>query len=173
MMRGGRMYRTLWRSVVSVGSLQLSVTRLPLRLARRSAGGLGSSRDGGSGGPVWAQPANSRQSAVKATNFPRFTFMRKEKEYQRDQIVRARLSSREEQKRQPQGEQGIGFAVFPGGPCAQEPLQEFFQGIIRGLPEIAYILDEAGRFKQWTSTFQKALGYTAQEIARIDRKSTR
>jgi diguanylate cyclase (GGDEF)-like protein/PAS domain S-box-containing protein len=49
----------------------------------------------------------------------------------------------------------------------KQPRQEFFQGIIRGLPEIAYILDEAGRFKQWTSTFQKALGYTAQEIARI------
>jgi diguanylate cyclase (GGDEF)-like protein/PAS domain S-box-containing protein len=49
----------------------------------------------------------------------------------------------------------------------EQPRQEFFQGIIGDLPEIAYILDEAGRFKQWNSTFQAALGYTAQEIARI------
>src|SRR5208282_1008919 len=61
----------------------MRVTRLPLRLARRSVGGLGSSSDGGNGGPSWAQPASSKQSAVGAMNFSRFTFMRNKKEYQR------------------------------------------------------------------------------------------
>src|SRR5208283_1511855 len=66
----------LWRSVVRVGSLQLRVTRLPLRLARRSDGGLGSSSDGGSGGPSWAQLASKRQSAVRAICFLESRFMR-------------------------------------------------------------------------------------------------
>src|ERR1035438_3903411 len=72
----------LWRSVVWVGWLQVRVTRFPLRLARRSVGGLGSSNDGGSGGPNWAQLARSRASAA-VTAFARCTFMRKGQEYQR------------------------------------------------------------------------------------------
>src|SRR4030088_1369071 len=53
-------------------------------MARRSVGGLGSSSDGGSGGPVWAQLASRRQSAVGAMNFPGCSVMRKGKEYQRE-----------------------------------------------------------------------------------------
>src|SRR5208282_2223904 len=74
----------LWRSVVTVGSLQLRVTRLPLRLARRSFGGLGSSSDGGSGGPSWAQLASSRQSVGGAMKFISLSFIRNKKEYQRN-----------------------------------------------------------------------------------------
>jgi hypothetical protein len=51
----------LWRSVVSAGVLQVRVTVFPLRMARKSEGGLGNSREGGSGAPVWAQPASNTQ----------------------------------------------------------------------------------------------------------------
>src|ERR1019366_9097794 len=71
-----------------MGSLQFSVTRLPLRVARRSVGGLGSSSDGGSGGPVWAQLVSSRQNAIGALNLPRYGFMREKKEYQRQRADR-------------------------------------------------------------------------------------
>lgn len=41
----------------------MSVTLSPFRLARRSLGGLGSSSDGGNGGPVCAQPKSKAQRA--------------------------------------------------------------------------------------------------------------
>jgi hypothetical protein len=63
-MRVGPRYRTVWRSVVRVGTVQVSVTRSPLRPARRSEGGFGSSSDGGSGGPVWAHPESRTLRAV-------------------------------------------------------------------------------------------------------------
>ncbi len=44
---------------------------------------------------------------------------------------------------------------------------KFLENIIRSFPESTCVVDEAGRFKQWNSTFEKLLGYTAQEIAEI------
>jgi hypothetical protein len=55
--------RTLWRSVVQVGSVQVSGPGF-LRPARRSEGGFGSSSDGGSGGPVCAHPQSRALRAV-------------------------------------------------------------------------------------------------------------
>src|ERR1700722_3206148 len=40
----------------------------------------------------------------------------------------------------------------------------FVQDIIGNFPEIACILDDAGRFKQWNSNLEATLGYTAQEL---------
>jgi uncharacterized membrane protein len=49
--------RTVCRSVVTLGIVQVRVTRSPLRTARRSVGGLGSSSEGGCGGPIVAHAA--------------------------------------------------------------------------------------------------------------------
>src|SRR6267142_716866 len=46
-MRVRPILRTICRSVVEVGMVQVSVTRSPLRTARRSEGGFGKSSDGG------------------------------------------------------------------------------------------------------------------------------
>jgi hypothetical protein len=46
------------RSVVTLGAVHVSSTRSPLRAPRRSAGGFGSSSDGGCGGPIVAHAVN-------------------------------------------------------------------------------------------------------------------
>jgi hypothetical protein len=46
--------RTVCRSVVTVGIVHVSVTLSPLRVARKSEGGLGNSSDGGCGGAIVA-----------------------------------------------------------------------------------------------------------------------
>jgi len=56
--RVGPTLRIRCRSVVIVGTVHVSVTRSPLRVARRSDGGFGNSSDGGRGGPIDAHPAN-------------------------------------------------------------------------------------------------------------------
>src|SRR5271169_2301159 len=50
------------------------MTLSPLRAARRSEGRLGNSSEGGSGGPIEAQPVN-QVNAVAASNIPRSIFM--------------------------------------------------------------------------------------------------
>src|SRR5208283_333583 len=75
--RVGPSERKLSWSVVSAGSLQVRVTKFPLRATRRSEAGLGNSSDGGSGTPVWAQPASSRQPGSKPMIFVQGAFMRK------------------------------------------------------------------------------------------------
>jgi hypothetical protein len=59
-------YRTFWRTVVRDGIVQLSSTLSPLRTARRSDGGLGTSSDGGSGGPIEAQPVQIKVAATSS-----------------------------------------------------------------------------------------------------------
>jgi len=76
---------TLWitcRSVVVVGIVQVRVTFLPFREARRSDGGLGRSSDGGRGGPIVAQAANisGANQASQKPNLERL--MRRETDYQ-------------------------------------------------------------------------------------------
>ena len=63
------------------------------------------------------------------------------------------------------------FAVFflnlkslRSGKVKQEKLST---NIIESLPEIACIFDDAGKFKQWNSNLQAALGYTAEEITKL------
>ena len=51
--------------------------------------------------------------------------------------------------------------------CENPLRNELFEDIIRSFPESVCVVDDAGRFKQWNSTFEKLLGYTAQEIAEI------
>jgi PAS domain S-box-containing protein len=43
----------------------------------------------------------------------------------------------------------------------------FLQNIIGKFPEIAFVIDHGGRFKQWNSSLQATLGYTDQEISTI------
>jgi diguanylate cyclase (GGDEF)-like protein/PAS domain S-box-containing protein len=45
--------------------------------------------------------------------------------------------------------------------------ENVFEDIVKKLPEIACVLDEAGRLKHWNSNFETVLGYTAPEIAKI------
>ena len=54
----GPRLRSVSRSVVTVGIVQVRLTRSPLREARKSAGGFGSSNDGGCGGPIVAHAAS-------------------------------------------------------------------------------------------------------------------
>ena len=51
--------------------------------------------------------------------------------------------------------------------CETHLRSKLCEDIIRSFPECVYVVDEAGKFKQWNSTFEKLLGYTAQEIAEI------
>lgn len=51
--------------------------------------------------------------------------------------------------------------------CENPLRSKLFEDIIRSFPECVYVVDEAGKFKQWNSNFEKLLGYTAQEIAEI------
>jgi PAS domain-containing protein len=44
---------------------------------------------------------------------------------------------------------------------------KFPENFIENLPEIACIIGDGGRFKQWNLNFEAALGYTAQEIGGI------
>jgi two-component system, cell cycle sensor histidine kinase and response regulator CckA len=44
---------------------------------------------------------------------------------------------------------------------------EFLQNIIGKFPELACVIDDAGRFKRWNSSLQATIGYTDQEIAGI------
>jgi len=51
--------RIVCRSVVTLGTVQLRITRSPLRTARRSEGGFGNSNDGGRGNPIVAHAVNT------------------------------------------------------------------------------------------------------------------
>ena len=62
----------------------------------------------------------------------------------------------------------IVFVVSWGLLSRDKPLRsKSIEDIIRSFPESVCIVDAAGRFKQWNSTVEKLLGYTAQEIAEI------
>jgi hypothetical protein len=74
-------YRTLCRSVVRSGTLHVSVTRSPLREARKSDGGFGNSSDGGLGGPIDAHPQRQKQPATISNIFPVRTLMRRTTDY--------------------------------------------------------------------------------------------
>ncbi len=50
---------------------------------------------------------------------------------------------------------------------AENQPSEFPENIIESLPEIACIIGDGGRFKQWNSNLEKALGYTAEELTKI------
>jgi hypothetical protein len=69
-------YRTLCRSVVRAGIVQVSVTLSPLRTACRSVGGFGNSSDGGSGAPIEAHPLAHTNAPRTGSNFPSRIFMR-------------------------------------------------------------------------------------------------
>jgi hypothetical protein len=69
-------YRTLWRSVVRAGIVQVSVTLSPLRDAWRSVGGFGNSSDGGSGAPIEAHPLAHTNVPRIGSNFLSGIFMR-------------------------------------------------------------------------------------------------
>ena len=43
----------------------------------------------------------------------------------------------------------------------------FPENLIESLPEIACIIGDGGRFKQWNSNLEKALGYTPEELTKI------
>src|SRR5690348_17747238 len=58
--RVGPRLRAVCRSVVTFGTVQVSVTRFPLRAARRSVGGLGKSSEGGCGGCTVAHAVNKK-----------------------------------------------------------------------------------------------------------------
>jgi hypothetical protein len=72
-------YRTLCRSVVRAGIVQVSVTLSPLRDACRSVGGFGNSSDGGSGAPIEAHPLAHTNAPRTGSNFLSGIFMRKYK----------------------------------------------------------------------------------------------
>jgi hypothetical protein len=72
-------YRTLCRSVVRAGIVQVSVTLSPLRAACRSVGGFGNSSDGGSGAPIEAHPLAHTNAPRTGSNFLSRIFMRKYK----------------------------------------------------------------------------------------------
>src|SRR5579859_5491371 len=57
-MRVGPRLRAVCRSVVMLGTVQVSVTRFPLRAPRKSVGGLGKSNEGGCGGCTVAHAVN-------------------------------------------------------------------------------------------------------------------
>src|SRR5215470_15287207 len=59
-------WRTFWRSIVCTGTAQVRKTRSPFLSARRSEGGFGSSRDGGTGGPMEAQATRKQMSVAAA-----------------------------------------------------------------------------------------------------------
>jgi hypothetical protein len=56
--------------------VQVSKTLSPLRAARKSAGGLGNSNDGGRGGPIAAHP-NNTSGVIPSSNLPVGIFMQK------------------------------------------------------------------------------------------------
>jgi len=78
--RVGPIEVTNCRSVVRSGIVQLSVTALPLRAARRSLGGFGNSSEGGNGGPIDAQPANISGKHTGASSLSTGVFMQEEKD---------------------------------------------------------------------------------------------
>src|SRR5581483_424672 len=67
-MRIGPRCRTVCRSVVSLGVVQVRRTLSPLRVARRSATGFGSSREGGKGGPGEPQPQAISNSVINPSS---------------------------------------------------------------------------------------------------------
>ncbi len=54
--------RNFWRSVVTVGTVHVSVTSSPVRTARRSDGGFGKFSDGGCGGEIVAHAVSSNKA---------------------------------------------------------------------------------------------------------------
>src|ERR1700691_2550186 len=69
--------------------VQVSKTLSPLRAARKSAGGLGNSNDGGRGGPIAAHP-NNTSGVIPSSSLPVGIFMQKRK------IIRSSRGSRRE-----------------------------------------------------------------------------
>jgi hypothetical protein len=66
------------RSVVVVGTVHASMTRSPLRVARRSDGGLGNSSDGGCGGVIDAHAESiTSDPNIAAVKCPVASFMQK------------------------------------------------------------------------------------------------
>ena len=63
-------YRTLCRSVVRAGIVQVRVTLSPLRAARKSDGDFGNSSEGGSGAPIEAHPVNQTSPMTASNNCP-------------------------------------------------------------------------------------------------------
>jgi hypothetical protein len=80
--RVGPTTRIACRSVVMPGTVQVRVTRLPLRAARRSCGGFGKSRDGGCGGLMVAQFVEISIAAAATGSKSAESFMRTATEYQ-------------------------------------------------------------------------------------------
>ena len=62
-------YRSFWWSVVRAGTFQVRFTRLPLRAACKSVGGLGNSSEGGMGGPIDAHPVMTKSAASGLSRF--------------------------------------------------------------------------------------------------------
>lgn len=75
-------YRNFWRTVVREGMVQVSTTLSPLRAARRSEGGLGNSSEGGSGGPIEAQPVQN-EVAIASSKVARKVLIRRATDYTR------------------------------------------------------------------------------------------
>src|SRR5271157_2765364 len=75
--RVGPRLRTVWRSVVTAGIVQVSVTPAPLRVARKSDGGCGRSSDGGFGGPIVAHAASMNGKPSPSSSFRGEDFMEK------------------------------------------------------------------------------------------------
>lgn len=80
--RVGPTFRIVWRSVVTLGTVQVRVTRLPLRTARRSDGGLGKYSEGGCGGFIVAHPMNI-DGAANTSSFVAGNRMEKKTDYQK------------------------------------------------------------------------------------------
>ena len=90
--RVGPKLRTVCRSVVTLGIVQVRVTRSPLRAARRSVGGFGNSSDGGCGGPIVAHAVIINGAPSPSKNVSGERFMEKKPDYQNS--ARQPLSSR-------------------------------------------------------------------------------
>src|SRR5206468_927876 len=71
--------RGVSRSVVIVGIVQVRLTRSPLRVARKSVGGFGSSNEGGCGGPIVAHAARINVVLTAKTSLCAMRLMRRKR----------------------------------------------------------------------------------------------
>jgi hypothetical protein len=81
--------RIVCRSVVIIGTVQVSVTLLPLRVARRSCGGLGKLREGGCGGAIVAQSVKISVAPSASSSGRAERVMRTASEYQNALLIRS------------------------------------------------------------------------------------
>src|SRR6202042_1744756 len=88
------MLRMVFRSVVTLGTVQVRVMWSPLRVARRSEGGLGKSSDGGCGGPIVAHAVNTNGAPRASRSFGVERLMPKEPDYQNAPGRPAQLDSK-------------------------------------------------------------------------------